>query len=211
MSRRKVLWIILAMVVLAGVSWGPIVSNVEQAKYTVVESFGNIEIRNYDPMIVAQAQVSGVRKDAISQGFRTIADYIFGNNIANQSVAMTAPVTQQQSQAIAMTAPVIQQPAENNQWIVRFVMPSQYTIETLPKPKNPDVTLVEVPAKRLAAIRFSGSSDDTLLAARKQELLAFLAEKKLTPVSEPTFAFFNPPWTLPILRRNEVMVEISTN
>ena len=211
MSRKKVLWIMVALLVIAAASWGPVVSQVEQAKYSVAESHGAIEIRDYEPMIVAQARVSGARKPAISEGFRTIADFIFGNNTASQKVSMTAPVTQQTSQAIAMTAPVIQQPAENDTWEVRFVMPAEFTRETLPKPNNPDIQIIEVPAKRFVVIRFSGSSDDALLAKKKQALQSFIANKKLSAISEPTFAFFNPPWTLPILRRNEVMIEIARN
>jgi hypothetical protein len=127
---------IVAVVLLSAALWGPIVSNVEQPKYQVVESSGNIEIRDYTPMIVAETEVSGDRLDAISKGFRIIADYIFGNNTAAQKMPMTAPVTQQGNEKIAMTAPVTQQ-GDGNIWRVRFVMPSSYTIETLPKPNNP--------------------------------------------------------------------------
>ena len=116
--RKRMLWIIVAVVILGGVLWGPIVSNVEQAKYTVVESNNDIELRDYAPMIVAEAEVSGERAQAINQGFRIIADYIFGNNAAAQKVAMTAPVTQQQSEKIAMTAPVMQQ-SRGDVWNVR--------------------------------------------------------------------------------------------
>ena len=190
--------------------WGPIVSNVEQPKYQVVESSGDIEIRDYRPMIVAEAEVSGDRRHAIGKGFRVIADYIFGNNTTAQKVPMTAPVTQQGSEKIAMTAPVTQQ-GEGNTWRVRFIMPSSYTMDKLPKPNNPAVELKEVGAKRYAVIRFSGMAGEDSLKRRTKELDAFISAKNLTPQSVPTYAFYNPPWTLPFLRRNEVMVEISAS
>ena len=206
--RKRMLWIIVAVAILGGVLWGPIVSNVEQAKYTVVESHNDIELRDYAPMIVAEAEVSGERAQAINQGFRIIADYIFGNNAAAQKVAMTAPVIQQQSEKIAMTAPVMQQ-SRGDVWNVRFVMPASYTLETLPKPNNPAVKLKEVQGRRFAVIRFSGGSGEENLKKHKHALLEFISAQKLGALSEPTYAFYNPPWTLPFLRRNEVMVEIA--
>jgi hypothetical protein len=193
---------------LAAALWGPIVSNVEQPKYQVVESSGNIEIRDYAPMIVAEVDMPGERRDAIGKGFRIIADYIFGNNTTAQKVPMTAPVTQQNSEKIAMTAPVTQQ-GDGNTWRVRFVMPSNYTLETLPKPNNPVIELKEVGAKRFAVTRFSGIAGEDSLRRYTTELNEFTSARGLKPVSEPIYAFYNPPWTLPFLRRNEVMVEIS--
>lgn len=210
MSKKLVWWgiAVVAVVALGAALWGPIVSNVEQPKYKVVQSSGNIEIRDYAPMIVAETEVSGDRREAIGKGFRIIADYIFGNNTASQKVAMTAPVTQQGSEKIAMTAPVAQQ-GEGDSRTVHFVMPSSYTMETLPKPNNPAVELKEVPGKRFAVIRFSGMGGQESLDRHAKELDAFLSAKKLTALSPPTYAFYNPPWTMPFLRRNEVLVEIA--
>ena len=209
MSKKIVWWIvgIVAVLLLGAALWGPIVSNVEHPKYKVAERSGNIEIRDYAPMIVAEAQVKGERREAIGKGFRIIADYIFGNNTAAQKVPMTAPVTQQGNEKIAMTAPVTQQGSDNT-WRVRFIMPSKYTMETLPKPNNPAVELKEIPAKRFAAIRFSGMAGEDSLKRHTKELEDFLSANTLTPLSPPTYAFYNPPWTLPFLRRNEVLVEI---
>ena len=187
---------------------GPIMSDVEQAKYTVVLVQDDNEIRDYAPAIVAEATVSGTREEAIRQGFRVIADYIFGNNIAGEKVAMTAPVLQQSSEKIAMTAPVTQQ-AKGNQWQVRFVMPAHYTMATLPKPNNAEVKLKQISGKRFAAERFSGSTSEDNLQEHTQTLMAFIKAQKLHALSAPTYAFYNPPWTLPFLRRNEVMVEIA--
>ena len=209
--RKKLMWWLIAalgVVLLGAVLWGPIVSNVEQPKYKVVESAGNIEIRDYAPMIVAEAEVSGDRREAIGKGFRIIADYIFGNNTASQKVPMTAPVTQQGSEKIAMTAPVVQQ-GDGSNWTVHFVMPSSYTMKTLPRPNNPAVKLKAIEGKRFAVIRFAGMGGQDSLKRHTAELDEFVSAKNLTPQSAPTYAFYNPPWTLPFLRRNEVMVEVS--
>src|SRR5271165_2305020 len=133
----------MAVVVLGAALWGPIVSNVEQPKYKLIQTYGNIEVREYAPMIVAEVELHGQREEAIKAGFRIIADYIFGNNSSGQKVAMAAPVTQQESEKIAMTAPVMQQRNERT-WHVCFVMPASYTMETLPKPTNPAVKLKEL-------------------------------------------------------------------
>ena len=171
---------------------GAVVSNVEQPKYQVVESSGDIEIRDYPPMIVAEAEVSGDRRDAIGKGFRIIADYIFGNNTTAQKVPMTAPVTQQGSEKIAMTAPVTQQ-GDGNTWRVRFIMPSGYTIDKLPKPNNPAVELKEIGAKRYAVIRFSGMAGEDSLKRRTEELDAFISAKNLTPHRPPLTPFITRP------------------
>ena len=208
--RRRYMWWIIAMltVVLLGAAlWGPIVSNVEQPKYSVVQSGGNIEIRDYAPIIVAETEVTGDRRDAIGKGFRIIADYIFGNNTVSKEIAMTAPVTQQGSEKIAMTTPVTQQ-GDGKTWQVRFIMPSKYTMKTLPKPNNVAVTLKEVPSMRIAAIRFSGMGGKENLKRHTDELEAYVRKKGLTPLSPPTYAFYNPPWTLPFLRHNEVLIEV---
>ena len=207
MSKKLVWWIIgiVAVLLLGAALLGPIASNVEHPKYTLVERSGAIEIRDYAPMIVAETEVRGDRREAISKGFRLIADYIFGNNTAAQKVPMTAPVMQD-SEKIAMTAPVTQQ-GDGNTWRVRFIMPSKYTMETPPKPNNSAVVLKEIPGKRFAVIRFSGMGGKDSVDRHTKELEEFISAKKLTPLSPPTYAFYNPPWTLPFLRRNEVMVE----
>jgi SOUL heme-binding protein len=196
-------------IALAAVAWGPFVSDVEQPKYTVVERDGNIEIRDYAPMIVAEAEVAGTREAAIRKGFRTIADYIFGNNLASRKITMTAPVTQQAGEKIAMTAPVTQQ-GDGHDWQIRFVMPASYTIDTLPRPRNTAVRLKQVGRRRFAVIRFFGIANSTNLRHRTEQLQAFLKENNLNAGSAPVYAFYNPPWTLPVLRRNEVLIEISS-
>ena len=204
-------WILLATVGLAGVgavTWSAMASNEETPGYQVSSESGNIEIRQYGPTIMAEATVEGERDKAIQRGFGIIADYIFGNNLSSAKVAMSAPVTQQSSEKIAMTAPVTQQ-AKGTSWNVRFVMPSKYTMETLPKPVNPQVVLIEVPAKRFAAIRFSGFAGQDSLDQHEAQLQAFMSEQGLTAINTPQYAFYNAPWTLPFMRRNEIMIEIA--
>ena len=211
MNKKCKWWIVSSVLagglILAAASVGPIMSNVEQPKYIVAESHGDIEIRDYPSMIVAETEVTGARQVAIREGFRTIADYIFGNNMASREIEMTAPVTQQASEPIAMTAPVMQQSNGHN-WRVRFVMPSAYTMEQLPRPKNPAVKVRELPGRRFAAVRFSGWPNDGKLEEQTACLKKFIAEKNLKSLSVPTYAFYNPPWTLPFFRRNEVLIEI---
>lgn len=209
--RRK--WILLAAVGLTGLgaaTWSAMASNVETPEYVVSSKSGSIEIREYGPTIVAEATVDGERDKAIQRGFRIIADYIFGNNLSSAKVAMTAPVTQQSSEKIAMTAPVIQQ-AKGQSWQVRFVMPSKYTMETLPKPVNPRVVLIEVPAMRVAAIRFSGFAGQRTLDEQEALLREFLSERDLVAMNQPQYAFYDAPWTLPFMRRNEIMLEIASD
>ena len=197
------------LVLCAGLS-GTIMSLVEQPAYTVVRSFEDMEVRDYPPMIVAEVEVSGERKEAINAGFRQIADYIFGNNSPARKIPMTAPVTQQAGGKVAMTAPVSQQ-AAGGIWKVRFVMPSGYTLETLPTPNNAAVKLVAVRAERFAAIRFSGLAGDETIARYKRRLFDRLAEQALKSEGEAVMAFYNPPWTLPFLRRNEILVKIRSD
>ncbi len=179
-------------------------SQVEQPKYTVLESDGNIEVREYGPTIVAEVEVHGERRKALNQGFRLIADYIFGNNLSSKKVAMTAPVTQESGEKIAMTAPVTQD-GNGDGWKVRFVMPAGYTLETLPKPKNQNVRLIAIPARKTVVIRFSGFNTDKNINSHRETLLKYIKDHGLTVLGSPTTAFYNPPWTLPFLRRNEII------
>lgn len=195
--RKRHLWWALAgiggAVALGLVLRGSMAAHAERARYKRTARHRDIEIRDYTPLIVAETAAAGDRETAIRQGFRTLADYIFGNNAAFSVVAMTAPVTQQPNGA---------------DWTVRFVMPQRYTIETLPRPNDLAVTLKQVEGKRYAAIRFSGLARDATLRRHTERLEKFIRAKGLRPLSSPTYAFYNPPWTRPLLRRSEIMIEI---
>ncbi|PJD95829.1 MAG: heme-binding protein [Parachlamydia sp.] len=198
--------LLLGILILAALA-GTIMSNVEQPDYKLVRSNGDIEIRDYAPMILAEVQVSGERKQAIREGFKILADYIFGNNTSNKKMEMTAPVTNELSEKMAMTAPVTQQ-QHSGTWQVRFVMPKKYTLESLPKPNSKAVVLISLPSRRFAVIRFSGLADDENIMQHTKALEGYILAEALKPIGEPILAFYNPPWTLPFLRHNEVMIEI---
>ncbi len=205
----KILIVALVGIIILAALAGNIMSNVEQPDYKVVTSEENIEIRDYPPMILAQVEVSGERKQAIREGFKILADYIFGNNTSNKKMEMTAPVTNERSEKMAMTAPVLQE-QEMDKWKVRFVMPKKYSLETLPKPNSKEVILIPLPARRFAVIRFSGLADDETIKQHTDELKAYIVAEKLNPIGGTVLAFYNPPWTIPFLRRNEVMIEVDS-
>ena len=182
-------------------------SRVETPSYEVIKSQGKIEIRQFEPMIIAEVQVQGERADAISKGFRLLADYIFGNNTTRQNIAMTAPVQQRESSQIAMTAP-IQQQSTKDSWLVSFVMPSEYSMESLPEPKSDRVTLKRIPSQQFIVITFSGTSSNENLREHEEELTEFTKVNNISVTGTFKYAFYNPPWTLPLMRRNEVMTEM---
>lgn len=185
-----------------------------EPSWSSVSKDGNIEVRSYDPMIVAEVTTSGERGDAINEGFRILAGYIFGGNGGKRSIEMTAPVTQQSAQPegekIAMTAPVIQEAGEaQDEWKVRFVMPPEYSIASLPKPNDDRIKFIKVPPYKAAVVRFSGLNTDSNLATHKADLIRWTKVNQIRTEGEPIYAFYNPPWTLPFMKRNEVMLKIS--
>jgi hypothetical protein len=183
----------------------------EEPAYRSILQETPFEIREYPSLIAAEVTVSGERSEAVSAGFRLLAGYIFGGNTRKQSIAMTAPVIQNESpnEKIAMTAPVMQS-ADSAGWIIRFIMPASYTLETLPTPNDPKVRLVSLPPKRLAVVRFSGLVDDNDVEQQTAVLRTFIAKQKLTALGTPSLARYDPPWTLWFLRRNEVMLEVTS-
>mgnify|MGYP003703755671 FL=1 len=194
---------------------------IEEPRYEVTTRAEPYEVRRYAPMLIAQTWVEGDMDDAGSQGFRAIADYIFGNNRLpngpSAKIAMTAPVTMEpQSAKIAMTAPVTMQAEEDatsmkaaQRWRVHFVMPSQYTLANIPKPNNPRVTLVEVPEKWVAVLRYTGLNTRQRVQTKTDELLAWVKTQGLKTTGQPQLSRYDPPWTLPMWRRNEIMVDIT--
>lgn len=177
---------------------------VEQPAYLVTKKISrNIEIRNYSPMIVAQVNIAGERESAIKDGFRILADYIFGNNTTN------TPNTenQNQNQKIAMTAPVMQQ-KQNSSWLISFIIPKKYNLGTIPKPNNNKILIKQIPAKTYIAIKFSGSHSAQNILNSKNILENQIKKTAIKTLQNPTYAFYNPPWTIPFMRRNEIIWEI---
>ena len=186
------------------------VRDTEEPKYRVLATQGQVEIREYGPRIAAETVVEADEMNARSAGFRRIAGYIFGDNRTRQKIAMTAPVAQDApGQKISMTAPVSQDRTAEGGFRIRFFMPAGYTLDTLPVPDNPLVTLAEVPPQTMAVLRFAGSTAPETIAARTQDLLAALQTGAWQPSAPPVVWFYDPPWTIPALRRNEVAVQVS--
>lgn len=181
---------------------------VERPTYSVEMSTPPYEIRDYAPMLVAAVHVGGDRSDAVSAGFRLLAKYIFGDNRARDKIPMTAPVMQTPGHVIAMTAPVEQRSTETG-WEVRFTMPAAYTLNTLPLPNDARIHILQVPRQRMAVVKFSGFWTDANLQSHAAQLLEWVTAQRLTALSAPTYAYYDPPWTPWFLRTIEVLVEIA--
>ena len=187
---------------------GPIMSNVEVPAYKILKTEKDIEIRQYPPLIIAEVNTAGSRQTSISDGFRILADFIFGNNQGKKQLSMHGPVTQQQGIKIAMTAPV-QQEKTDKEWSISFIMPSKFSINTVPNPINERVKIIQIPSKRYAVITFSGRSTEENLLTHTNELKNYINRSNYSATGNPKYAFYNPPWTLPFLRRNEVQFEVT--
>jgi len=180
---------------------------IEEAKYRVVLKDGPIEIRNYEPSIVAETVVSGEFEDAGDSAFRRLFRYIDGNNVSQEEIAMTAPVSQGRSEKIAMTSPVGQQSAPGG-WAVSFMMPASYTMETIPEPKDDSVAIREVPAYRAAAIRYSGFWSEKNYQEHLTELNAWLDANDYQRAGEPVWARYDAPFKPWFMRRNEILIPV---
>ena len=213
----------LASLVLGlGLLWIKPAMAIEEPKYEVVTADAQFEVRHYAPILIAETIVEGDMDAASSKGFRLIADFIFGNNQQADSdkkakIAMTAPVTvEPQSSKIAMTAPVTVEPqaAESSMkiaktWRINFVMPSQYTLATIPKPKNNAVTLREVPSKYFIVHKYSGFNTVSRVQSKTDEAVEWATKRSYKIIGTPQLSRYDPPWTLPMFRRNEIMIEIA--
>jgi len=181
---------------------------VEHVPYEVLHKDDHFELRAYEAYIVAETLVQATQQEAGNIAFQRLYGYISGKNRSQDKIAMTAPVTQQPaSEKIAMTAPVGQQRADDG-WVVSFVMPASYTLETLPQPEDPLVTLREVPAGNVAAVRYSGTWSVRRYEKQLQALEDWINTRGLTIRGDPQWARYNSPFTLWFLRRNEVLIPV---
>lgn len=199
-------------VLLAGCSVFGVRSGYEQPPYEVVGTISDdVEIRRYGARTAAQVVLDGDDAQASDNGaFRILAGYIFGGNRGQQSIDMTSPVAVAEGEEIAMTAPVETSQGAGGRYAMRFFLPAAYSVENAPAPDDPRVEIVEVPPTTVAAIRFTGLAGDETTAERRRDLLDSLDGSDWQAVGSPVSLFYDPPWTLPFLRRNEVAVEIST-
>ena len=182
---------------------------IEEPAFKSILHEGAFEVRDYASLVVAEVTVSGDQKEAASRGFRLLAGYIFGGNKRRQSIAMTAPVAQAPAnEKIAMTAPVTQ--IQNaGEWVVRFTMPSAYSMDTLPEPNDPKVQLRLLLPARYAVLQFSGLARKDDVADKTAELEKLVASHQLRPIGPASLSQYNPPWTLWFMRRNEVMIPVA--
>lgn len=212
---------------------GRVDPSLEQPRYTVLGGEGRFELRAVEPFVVAETTVQGAYDAATRDAFRILASYIFGKNEGENSIAMTAPVATERTSptergvAIAMTAPVDTRrvdaaaPSESTTsaqelgslddsgtWTTRFMMPSRYTIETLPRPKDPRIRFVEQPGRCVGVVVFNGFVTDAHVAQERDALTAWLRTKGLKVTGPESLARYNDPFTLPWNRRNEVQVEV---
>lgn len=225
-------YIIVGIIILWSI-WGYLSSRVENTEYKVIEAKENYEVRLYSEHLVAQTTVQGPYSEALNQGFRIVAGYIFGGNTKKESIAMTAPVIEKKpgqdslasstigsiqnssqnsapekvSESIAMTAPVTAT-VEGESHTIAFSMPRSYTLETLPTPNDSRIQIVTIPEKKMAVIRFSWYRTDARVFAKKKELLDTLKKEGVETVGVPQYAGYNAPWTPPWMTRHEVLVEI---
>jgi hypothetical protein len=210
-KMRTFRYIGLAGVALLGVSSLLVAKSamaIEKAKYTVVEKEDDFEIRQYEPRIVAETYVEGDLEEVGDEGFRRLYGYISGDNQKKQSISMTAPVGQEaKSEKIAMTAPVGQE-QKDNRWRITFLMPAEYTLETLPVPTDSRVKLVQDSGRLMAAIRYSGTWSEAGYEENEALLEEFIEKRALIKAGEPVWARYDPPFMPWFLRRNEVLIPI---
>lgn len=181
--------------------------------FKLVNKEGDFEIRDYDPVVVAEITFAGDRDNAVSAGFTLLLNYISGDNQTKQKIAMTAPVTQTKSSIVTSSSAAAADPLSefNSVWSIRFMMPQNASLKSLPKPGDPRIDLVNVPARRVAVFRFTGLWSDSNLAANRDKFLALLKTKGIKTVGEPTYAFYDPPWQPFFWRRNEIIWGIAPN
>jgi hypothetical protein len=180
----------------------------EEVKYRVLESSGDFELRQYESSLGAETTVEGDFHEVGNEGFRRLFDYISGKNRKKQSIPMTAPVSQEaSSEKIPMTAPVNQEKV-GGAWRITFLMPSAFTMETLPEPLDSRVKLVKIPGRLMAALKYSGTWSRERYEGKEQRLKELIRQRGLKIEGEPVFARYNPPFMPWFLRRNEVLIPV---
>jgi hypothetical protein len=202
---------LIGSALLAGCSVIGVRTSTEQPPYQVIGQINEgVELREYGERLAAQVSIdrSSQRMNENS-AFSMLAGYIFGNNFTQTKVAMTAPVaTKLPSEKIAMTAPVETSAQDEGLYTMRFYLPAGYSLDTAPVPKDTRVELVEVPSETIAAIRFSGLRNQSVVDQNKRVLMKTINESNWKANGDPVAFYYDPPWTAPFLRRNEVAVTV---
>lgn len=206
--RRRWLPLLLAPLLGACSAFG-MRDGTEEPPFTIVTRVGDVEIRRYAPRLVAEITVEGDEAAARSAAFRPLAAYIFGENDAAERIGMTAPVAQS-GERIGMTAPVAQSGGAGR-WRVGFFMPVRYTRESLPRPRDPRIEIVTLPEAEVAVLRFSGLPSAEAVASAQARLAAALAGGCWNTTGPGGAWFYDPPWTIPALRRSEAWLPVRNN
>jgi len=182
---------------------------IEEAKYSVVQQDGRFEIRDYEPYLLAEVVVDGEFEEAGNKAFRYLFKYISGSNQPQAEIAMTAPVSQtNRGEEISMTAPV-SQTSSDGKYVVSFMMPAEYTPQTIPQPTDTAVSIRHVPAHRMAVVRYSGRWSKSNYHENKQALDTWVAKQEFQVIGEPVWARYNAPFSLWFMRRNEIMLPVA--
>jgi hypothetical protein len=209
---KRIMALLVLSTLLSACSFLGVRSGYQQPEYEIVGRVGeSIEIRSYGSRLAAEASIeSSDSGEGRNASFRLLFDYISGGNRTGASIAMTAPVESDgASEEIAMTAPVETARTDESRVYMRFFLPAKYDRETVPKPTDARVRIVEVPAQTLAVLRFTGFGSEESVAKKKAELLRGLEGSSWRPESQAVAYFYDPPWTLPFFRRNEVVVAVT--
>lgn len=198
---------IATALVFVGIPTGSLMA-IEEASFDVVVSDGKYQVRDYAQQVIAEIQVEEGFEDAGDEAFSKLFKYIRGDNQSSDKIAMTAPVAQEKrSEKIAMTSPVAQQASEDG-WAVSFLLPSEYSLESAPTPTDPAVQLRAIPERRMATIRYSGRWTEKNYQKKLDELTRWIDEQGLVINGDPVWARYNPPFTPPFWRRNEIMIPV---
>lgn len=207
----------------------------EEPAHEVILKDGNIEIRRYEPYVVAEVTVTGSFNRATQTSFNPLFRYISGSNRGREKIEMTTPVLVEpdgqasvessgaaESVKLAMTIPVIVEPqasaesgsmprlagSEINAWTMAFVLPAGYTVETAPLPDNSNVVIRQVEQHEVASIRFSGRFSNERAERQRARLEEWLQARGLAHAGDWRIATYDPPFTIPWFRRNEVLVTL---
>ena len=205
-SRSATLQRLLAVVLL---TQGVNAMAIEEPDFDVLATYDTYEVRRYSPYLVAEVDVVG--DDSDSRAFRILAGYIFGDNQQSEKMQMTAPVETREppsGQKLAMTAPVISATANDATATYAFVMERKYTLDTLPRPNDERIRLLERPERVVAVRRYSGGWSEARYAENKKALLEALARDNVSAIGAAEFARYDSPFKLWFLRRNEIWVPI---
>jgi hypothetical protein len=202
----------LGSILIGGCSIFGIRSGYEQPAYEVIERQAEVfEVRRYAPRVAAEVTVETADHEAgENAAFRALFEYISGANRADARIDMTAPVEfGRTSDKIAMTVPVETGRTKGGGARMRFFLPESYSADSAPEPRDPRVRIIALPERMIAILRFSGPGRESAVVAKTQELLRMLEGTPWRPSYAPTAYFYDPPWTLPFFRRNEVAVAVT--